>query len=272
MELKKYEKDITSQNGEDGVINEIFNRIGAGERCCCEFGAWDGIHLSNCWNLWNNESWKAVLIEGDEQRCSDLKLSTEKMDNVEVIHSWVEIEGENSISNIIDRSKIVKHLDLLSIDIDSDDCAIFDAMRIRPRLVVIEYNPSIPPHINLVQKPGENLGNSISSTVNVATKKKYKLAYISKTNLFFVTNEEFAALGIEEVNYLKEFPYENLTCIINTYDGRSMLSQPMPHAPYIEPVEKGFRNYVAGRLSKKKQSEISYSSNKELIPIRIMKE
>ena len=62
MSLRKFEYNVKSQNGEDGVIEEIFNRIGTKNNICVEFGAWDGIQLSNTFNLWNNREWNAVLI------------------------------------------------------------------------------------------------------------------------------------------------------------------------------------------------------------------
>jgi hypothetical protein len=50
--LLKYQSNVTSQNGEDGIIQHIFKVLPpAQNRYCVEFGAWDGMHLSNCFNL-----------------------------------------------------------------------------------------------------------------------------------------------------------------------------------------------------------------------------
>jgi hypothetical protein len=38
---------VTSQDGEDGIIEHVFSRIPPVSRVCVEFGAWDGKHLSN---------------------------------------------------------------------------------------------------------------------------------------------------------------------------------------------------------------------------------
>ena len=61
-EIKKfnpdvYKKNIYSQFGEDGIIEEILKRLkNKINKTCVEFGAWDGIHLSNTYNLIKNHN------------------------------------------------------------------------------------------------------------------------------------------------------------------------------------------------------------------------
>ena len=45
--LNNFRKNIYSQDGEDGVIDEIFNRLAISKGTFVEFGAWDGKYLSN---------------------------------------------------------------------------------------------------------------------------------------------------------------------------------------------------------------------------------
>ena len=79
MSLLKYKKNNFSQNGEDGIIEEIINRLGKNsDKSFCEFGAWDGIYLSNCYNLLLNASFKGLLIEGNKNKFIDLKKNLEK--------------------------------------------------------------------------------------------------------------------------------------------------------------------------------------------------
>ena len=54
--LISYAKDYTSQNGEDGIIEKIFNILpslddSTNYRTCVDVGAWDGKHLSNTYSL-----------------------------------------------------------------------------------------------------------------------------------------------------------------------------------------------------------------------------
>ena len=56
--LNKYKKNIYSENGEDGILLYILKKTklikNSSPLWCCEFGAWDGIHGSNTFNLVKN--------------------------------------------------------------------------------------------------------------------------------------------------------------------------------------------------------------------------
>jgi len=67
----KYRKNVYSQNGEDGIIEELLKRLNINNGWVCEFGAWDGIHLSNTFNL-VKKNFNAVFIEGDKNKYNDL--------------------------------------------------------------------------------------------------------------------------------------------------------------------------------------------------------
>ena len=78
--LLKYSSNVYSQNGEDGVIKEIIKRLSLDKKdknWCVEFGAWDGIYLSNTFNL-VKQGWEAVYIEGDQKRFKDLLKKEDK--------------------------------------------------------------------------------------------------------------------------------------------------------------------------------------------------
>jgi len=71
--LNSFYKNIFSQFGEDGIIEEILNRLGRNsDKLCCEFGAWDGSHLSNVYNLILNKNFKGILIEADPKKFKNL--------------------------------------------------------------------------------------------------------------------------------------------------------------------------------------------------------
>ena len=41
--LQKFRNNVTTQLGEDGIIDAVFNIIGKTNEYCIEFGAWDGM-------------------------------------------------------------------------------------------------------------------------------------------------------------------------------------------------------------------------------------
>lgn len=231
-----FRKIVTSQWGDDGVIEEIFKRIGTENTFCVEFGAWDGKYLSNTWDLWHNQNWSAILIEGDAEREKALAQSIHNFPKVTSNHSLVTAQGENSLDHILTRLGAPGNLDLLSVDIDGDDYYIFEGLaKFTPRVVVIEYNPTIPPEMDLVQAPGEYFGASALAMVNLAKKKGYGLVCCTETNCFFVLRSEYPKLEISEPDLAQVFPSDHLTYVITAQDGRAFLSR---KPTYIEALEK----------------------------------
>ena len=89
---------------EDGIIDEILKRTGLikKEIQCCEFGAWDGMHLSNTFNLVTNFSAKAVYIEGDANKFLDQVKTPKKYSNIVPIKKIVGLGKEELLDNIKD--------------------------------------------------------------------------------------------------------------------------------------------------------------------------
>lgn len=225
-DLSGYARNISSQYGEDGIIEEILKRIGIENAFCVEFGAWDGKYLSNTWQLWHDKGWSAVLIEGDSDRAAQLKTSLESFPKVVPYCAYVSLEGENTLDAILKKVGAPQVIDVLSIDIDGSDYHIFESLSsFSPRLVLIEYNPTIPPHIELVGAPGNYFGSSALSICKLAKTKNYSLAVCTTGNLFFVRDADFDKLGFDEPTLEAVMPMDNLTYVISTFNGTSYLSR-----------------------------------------------
>jgi hypothetical protein len=191
LNLKRH--DVTSQNGEDGVLSAIFDIIGVRSWWCCELGAHDGKTNSNTWNLRKNHGWTGVLIERDASRIEQLKENSGDEDIV--VHGHV--DDTNTLDRILLQTFIPKNFDLLSIDVDGEDQAIWRALvHYKPRVVVIEVNSSFPPGV--IHK------SSISSCVELAKEKGYELA-IHTGNCIFVEHRFAKVLGIDTVNWEELF-------------------------------------------------------------------
>src|ERR671919_782078 len=121
--LNQFASDVTSQCGEDGVIEKIFEIIGRRNKWCVEFGAWDVKHFSNVYNLIQNHGWNGVLIEGDRERFKELTQTY--AGNVRA-HPVCEIVGFDPDSDSLDHilasiPGCPNDIDFVSIDVDGND-------------------------------------------------------------------------------------------------------------------------------------------------------
>lgn len=197
--LAAFKASVTSGDGEDGVIGEIFNRIGEKSRVCVEFGALNGTHHSNTWNLINNKGWRALLIEADHTYFEKLQKLYESNPSVQCLNTFVSFEGENSLDVLFARTTLPQNFDLISIDIDGNDYHVWESMReYQPRVVVIEFNPTIPNDISFVQPRDMRVqqGSSLLALTELGKRKGYTLAAVIGSNAFFILDGDFATLDI----------------------------------------------------------------------------
>ncbi len=197
--LSAYRKNIYSQNGEDGVLKEILQRLQISAGSFVEFGAWDGKHLSNTYHLLEL-GWKGVYIEGDQDKFQILEKNMKMFSQqVELIHTYVEPDGKNTLDNLLNSTRIQKTFEVLSIDIDSYDWEIWRSFRnFFPTVVIIEINSSIPVGIYQTHRSQNVLGSSFSSTVDLGAKKGYT-PVCHTGNLIFVENSSVEQLKLPTV-------------------------------------------------------------------------
>jgi len=221
--LLDYRRDVTSQFGEDGIIEKIFEIIPKGNHWCVEFGAWDGKLFSNTFNLIKNYNWLGVLIEGDKKRCDEIKKETHAgNDRVFVFNKFLQISGKDTLDEILCKTSIPEDFDFLSIDIDGNDYHIWKSLKnYKPKVVVIEFNAFIPNDIEFVQPADMKVvqGHSILSLVKLAKEKGYELICINQENAFFVNKKYFKLFGIENNSIDELKHYKPPLQIFQLYDG-----------------------------------------------------
>lgn len=59
----EFKKNIHYKNSEDGIIKELLKRLEISNGWVCEFRAWDGVHLSNTFNLVKTKTLKRYLLK-----------------------------------------------------------------------------------------------------------------------------------------------------------------------------------------------------------------
>ena len=255
-DLSTFARNKHSQAGEDGILEEIFVRLGVTQGIFCEFGAWDGQHLSNCFGFYE-KGWGGWYIEGRADRFRDLQRNITEA-RIENICSYVQPDGQDSLDSILTRSRLfaegVTEIDLLSIDIDSDDLALWRGIKaFRPKVVIIEFNPTIPSDVYFENTRGKNQGNSPLSIYEYAKTIDYRLVSVVGVNLIFLDGRLDSDIpNVDLVQGMRGqrffFAYDG-TLIMTTAGPNSEASAPeffrIPWSGSVfpQPADKFFRHY-----------------------------
>ena len=196
--LENYGYHVYSQNDEDGIIQEIFRRIGTEYQNFVEFGVDKGIE-SNCHALLLQD-WHGLWIEGR----SDAYTQITRRFAPAIRHGRLSVQNEyvtkENINSILTGYLHHDELDLLSIDVDGNDWHIWNAIDcISPRLVIIEYNGKFPPEINWKMAynaehfwdRSDRNGASLKALEELGRDKGYQLVgtNICGINAFFVRED-----------------------------------------------------------------------------------
>jgi hypothetical protein len=183
------------------MIRKALEVLPDGPRWCVELGAWDGRHLSNTHRLMVEEGWSGVFIEGDPHRAAELRATYRGNDRAHCMNAFASFQGSNTLDDLFASTPIPVDFDLLSLDVDGNDFHLWRSLdRYRPRLVVVEFNATIPNDIDWVQAadPEVHHGSSLAALVRLGRQKNYELVATSDFNAFFVDGAYFELFGIED--------------------------------------------------------------------------
>lgn len=205
------------------LIEEIFKRLNIKNGVFVEFGAWDGIHLSNTRKLFE-EGWGGLLIEGSFEKYNILEKNYKDFDRVVTVNSFIDTKS-NLIDDIFIKN-LNSNIDFCSIDIDGLDLDIFNTFKVNlPKVVCIEGGqtlhplyPKIPSHL-----AKNNIGQSLFTMNKNFESKGYRLL-CAYQDAFFVKEEFFSLFNVDEnlvnqyidglialprIPYLKELLFES---------------------------------------------------------------
>jgi len=210
IDLNNFRKNIYTNSGvkpcpgygEDGVLIEIFNQIGVSQKpLCVEFGELRVLGTTTR-SFRIKYCAKALYFSGSmdfRSRCLNF------LDICKIIFSAKKIKfvkffgnqpkklfaSTKNISRIVEKFSKTKEIDLFVVDIDSFDFEIVIELLsagIQPRVLVVEYNPSIPknksvywPQVN-TKLESTNLriyGASYGAWENLMQKYSYSLVHVS---------------------------------------------------------------------------------------------
>lgn len=195
LNLGHFEQKFYSQNGEDGIIAEIFRRISSTDCFFVEFGIEDGLE-NNTRYLLEKQGWSGVWLEGSPEKAA--KASQTFADfPVRIFNSFID---RDNINGLFEAAQIPTEFDLLVIDLDGNDYWVWQALaNYSPRVVVIEYNASYLPEVEWIMpyNPAHHwdstnyFGASLKALAELGQQKGYRLVACDSqgVNAFFVRQD-----------------------------------------------------------------------------------
>lgn len=188
-----------SQYDADGILAEIFRRIGEEHRSFVEFGTGDGLENNTAYLL--GQGWRGLWLEGDEtMHQAQLRNYPAAIEagRLRCVRSFLTREN---INEVIRSAGSSGPIDLLSVDIDGNDYHLWEALTVvEPRVVVAEYNAYVPPPLRWVMaynptyewdQRSTYFGASLASFEALAKRKGLRLVGcdIVGLNAFFVRED-----------------------------------------------------------------------------------
>jgi len=144
--LPKFGYRVYSQSDEDGILHEIFRRIGERNRTFVELGSGDGLENNTLFLL--VQGWRGLWLEGSERRVTSAKRALAREIREGRLTVAQHFVTAKNVNEAIARHAPEGELDLLSIDLDGNDYYILEAVQaVKPRVIVAEYNAKFPPDV-----------------------------------------------------------------------------------------------------------------------------
>lgn len=205
LAIENFGYKVYSQNEEDGIIQEIFRRIGTESKEFIEFGVGNGLECNSHYLL--HRGWHGLWLEGNSAACKQIGYKFRpviKAGNLKIVNAFITRENiEDLILNNRNSFAEGSMPDFLSIDIDGNDWYVWDAIKaISPRLVCIEYNGKFPPDYSWKQAYDEKhtwdgsdwQGASLKALELLGREKGYVLVGTNLTgiNSFFVRKDLYS--------------------------------------------------------------------------------
>jgi hypothetical protein len=194
--LLRYAFQGCSQNGEDGMIREIFRRIGLADKIFCEIGVGSGNENNTAFLI--SQGWRGYWLDG----CEDFlkTVETRGWEASGIVKAARRIVSRENVSEILVSLGVPSGMDFLSIDVDQNTFHIWQALSgFRPRVVAVEYNAAFPPDMEWVVEysptavwdGSQNYGASLKSFELLGNQFGYSLVGCDfvGVNAFFVRKD-----------------------------------------------------------------------------------
>lgn len=137
--LEPFGFKVYSQGDEDGIIEEIFKRIGIEKGTFLEIGVENGLECNSLYLI--HKGWRGYWIEGNAAQKSAIEGKFSSLvanKRLDVIFSLVHPNNFAEIYQLLNFKGADP--DFVSIDIDGNDIYLLEKLPCRPKVICIEYN------------------------------------------------------------------------------------------------------------------------------------
>lgn len=202
-------RKIYSQTDEDGILQEIFARIGTQSRVFVEFGCGDG--RENNSHALLLAGWKGMWVDGSSRNMDGIRQGLRLANSAPSLllcEAFVSLENIEPIYEAARKEFLHpdQPIDLLSMDLDGNDLHFLAALvRYRPRVICCEYNAALGPEIraSVEYDPGhvwrgeDYMGASLASLCDLLEPQGYTLVCcnLAGANAFFVEQRHASLFG-----------------------------------------------------------------------------
>jgi hypothetical protein len=190
-----------SQNGEDGIIWYLLSLIGDGSKRVVEICCGDGIECCSA-NLVVNHGWEALLFEGNPELVQRGEQFYEHCGDAwyyppHFVNTWV---TPDNIDALLVEHDFENNVEVVIIDMDGNDYWMWNALRLNPKVVVVEINETLgtEPSIAIPYQPNFQLPKgsvhrsaSLRAFNKLAVSRGYRLVGMERYNFnaFFLRND-----------------------------------------------------------------------------------
>lgn len=192
--LLKYGWSKYSQRGEEGILKEILRRLDIKNGFFVEFGASDGIQLSNTRFLFEKQ-WKGAYIEADKNLFKQLVQNYKGFPRIICINELVTWNSSKHTGKTFDEIADLyfpnEEIDFLSIDIDGADYLILENLKRKPKILCVEggfsWNPLLATRVP-DEVAFQNLQQPLTVMFNIAKRQGY-IPICFTQNTFFIRQD-----------------------------------------------------------------------------------
>ncbi len=215
--LADVEFRVTSQWGEDGIIEWLCHQLPGIDRSFVEFGV-ENFGEANTRFLLQNRGWRGLIMDGSASHMAHVRSETlHWMFDLVAVDSFVTAEN---INDLIEKNGFAGELGILSVDIDGNDYWVLKAIDcVRPAILITEFNGVFGDRhaITVPYKPdferlaahhsGQYFGASIRAMAELAAEKGFRFLGTNSNgvNAFFV-REDLAPPLLERIEEVKAWP------------------------------------------------------------------